>query len=257
LHAKKNRYSPHYLTTIQHHLMKLAIISDVHGRNTWKEITDQNKDADTFIFLGDYFDSFDIDTDQQISNFKEIIEFKKHNSQKVILLTGNHDIHYLPHFLRTNESYSGFQRFNASEISHLILENLQYMQMAHSHNNILFSHAGISNKWLIENCFNEDRDVADYINNLFKQHPFAFRFVGLDPYGDSPHSSPVWIRPKSLISNAYKSDELIQIVGHTQYRQIINFQDKIYFTDAPTSGQYIYIENNLIQIKQLSVEMLL
>lgn len=229
--------------------MNLAIISYVHGRNTWKEITDENKDADKFIFLGDYFDSFDIDTDQQIFNFNEIVDFKKSNSEKVILLTGNHDLHYLPHFLETNECYSDFQQFRSGEISSLILDSLQYMQMAYLYNNILFSHAGISNSWLKENCFNEDQDVADYINNLFRQHPFAFRFVGLDPYGDSPHSSPVWIRPKSLISNAYESDKFIQIVGHSQYRQIVVFQDRFYFTDAPTSGQYLIIEDNQIHIR--------
>ena len=38
---------------------KLVAIGDVHGRNTWKQIVEQEQ-PDTVVFVGDYFDSFDI-----------------------------------------------------------------------------------------------------------------------------------------------------------------------------------------------------
>jgi predicted phosphodiesterase len=57
--------------------MKTIIIGDVHGRDQWKQIVAQEKDADTVIFLGDYFDSFDISAVEQMHNFKEIVEFKE------------------------------------------------------------------------------------------------------------------------------------------------------------------------------------
>lgn len=221
--------------------MKLVVISDVHGRKNWKRITTQNKDADLFIFIGDYFDSFDIHANEQILNFREIILFKEKNPDKVILLTGNHDTHYLPYFINTGERYSGFQGAMFHEINHLIQDNLSYLQMAFQYADILFTHAGVTNTWLNDNGFDKKSDVVQFINDLFIYKPSAFRFVGTDPYGDSQHSSPVWVRPGSLMSNAYKYDEIRQVVGHTQYKQILIIKDHYCFTDAPDSGEYLSI----------------
>ena len=49
---------------------KTIIIGDVHGRDQWKQIVAQEKDADTVIFLGDYFDSFNISAVEQMHNLK-------------------------------------------------------------------------------------------------------------------------------------------------------------------------------------------
>ena len=51
---------------------KLVAIGDIHGRDIWKQIVDQEQ-PDTVVFVGDYFDSFDIPGKAQIDNFKNII----------------------------------------------------------------------------------------------------------------------------------------------------------------------------------------
>lgn len=128
--------------------MKLIVISDNHGRPDWKEIINQNQDAHQFIFLGDYFDSFDIQADEQLSNFQEIIKFKEENEDKVTLLTGNHEMHYLPYFLKKGEHYTGFQHTRSYDISLLLQANLPHLQMAYRHQHILFTHAGVTYTWL-------------------------------------------------------------------------------------------------------------
>ena len=70
--------------------MKTVIIGDTHGRSIWKLIVNQEQDADRIIFIGDYFDSFEISGVEQIQNFKEIIEYKKTSGKEVIMLIGNH-----------------------------------------------------------------------------------------------------------------------------------------------------------------------
>ena len=86
---------------------KLVAIGDIHGRDTWKQIVEQEQ-PDTVVFVGDYFDSYDIPGIDQIHNFKNIIQWKLDNPQcKVVLLVGNHDFHYMS---TCNEYYSGFQR---------------------------------------------------------------------------------------------------------------------------------------------------
>jgi hypothetical protein len=166
-------------------------------------------------------------------------------------LTGNHDIHYLPYFLNSREQYSGFQGSRAYEISHLIQANLSNLQMAFQYNDTLFTHAGVTNTWLKNNEFDKNENVVEFINQLFIHRPIAFKFVGFDPYGDSRESSPVWVRPRSLMSNAYKFDELRQVVGHTQYKKITIVKGQYYFTDAPESGEYLYIEDNAISIRNI------
>ena len=39
--------------------MKTLLLGDIHGRNIWKEII-KKETPDRVVFIGDYFDSFDI-----------------------------------------------------------------------------------------------------------------------------------------------------------------------------------------------------
>ena len=74
---------------------KVLVIPDVHGRRFWKKPCENIDNYDKVIFLGDYLDPYGfegITVDDAIENFKEIIDFKKKNSEKVIMLLGNHKI---------------------------------------------------------------------------------------------------------------------------------------------------------------------
>jgi predicted phosphodiesterase len=99
--------------------MKTIIISDVHGRDMWKYIINQEQ-PDRVVFLGDYFDSFDIPGIDQIHNFKQIIEYKNSHQSEVILLIGNHDYHYFPEIGFTGTS--GYQAKIAININYIINE---------------------------------------------------------------------------------------------------------------------------------------
>ena len=70
--------------------MKIKVIGDIHGKDTWKKYNNFN-DCDIIVFLGDYVDSFYESNETIYNNLEEIIQFKKDNKNKVILLLGNHD----------------------------------------------------------------------------------------------------------------------------------------------------------------------
>ena len=55
--------------------MKTIILGDTHGRSNWKQAIEAHPDAERVIFMGDYFDSFNISGVEQLHNFKQIIEF--------------------------------------------------------------------------------------------------------------------------------------------------------------------------------------
>jgi len=240
--------------------MKTIVLGDTHGRSTWKLAVHQEK-PDRVIFIGDYFDSFDIPGLEQIHNFKEIIHYKESNPQvEVVLLIGNHDHHYFPE--TGNTGTSGYQTGIAPSITQVIDENRHHLQMAYGFGEFLFTHAGVSPVFMDQvfgiDGWSKENLVSD-LNELFKHKPRAFEFNGFDPYGDSQTQTPIWIRPGSLMSvnkekykNGLKKD-YIQVVGHTQMRRLdIEGSDKFtggryYFIDTmDTTGQYLVIQDNII-----------
>jgi len=217
--------------------VKNIIIGDTHGRSVWKDIVAQEK-PDRVIFIGDYFDSFDIDPVVQQYNFKEIIEFKKKGECEVILLVGNHDFHYYP----GGETYSGYRAGAAPINRQLLQENEHHLQMCYQLDNILFTHAGIGHNWLThQNKYELGVDpgtIADFINAIWKHQPNRFMFCGIDQYGNTKTQTPIWIRPQALMAgnrDTFLKTDYIQVVGHTQV-------EKIDIKGKSTGGRYYFID---------------
>ena len=78
-------------------MAKILIIPDVHGTHEWEMAKNEISQVDYVVFMGDYFDSWENKWDDQGNNFKNICKFKRNNSDKVILLLGNHDWSYSIH----------------------------------------------------------------------------------------------------------------------------------------------------------------
>lgn len=72
-------------------MSKIIAIGDIHGHASWKYILQKEKDADVIVFVGDYFDSFELKAEEQIRNFRELME-QTENNPKIIRLIGNHKI---------------------------------------------------------------------------------------------------------------------------------------------------------------------
>jgi hypothetical protein len=199
-------------------MKKVIVIGDVHGRDTWKRIVDANPDADLYIFIGDYFDSFDIDIMTQMHNFRDIIAFKKANLDKVITLLGNHDFHYTSGCIG---SYSGFNYsllFNMKlELDQLIRDGV--LIMAYQIDKYLFTHAGVTKTFCKESKIDID-NLVESLNDHLIHKPIVFNFrpgKRYSAYGDDITQGPLWVRPMSLIEDGL---DYVHIVGHTQKMQI-------------------------------------
>jgi predicted phosphodiesterase len=242
--------------------MKTVVIGDIHGRSVWKLIVEIEK-PDRVIFIGDYFDSFDIKGVDQLSNFQDIIAFKESNQCEVIMLIGNHDYHYFPEIGDTGTS--GYQHIFAPSIQYVVDQSRNHLKMAYQMNNMLFTHAGVSSVFM-DQVFGKDgwkiENLAIDLNEMFKYKPKTFEFGTyalinkmsyLDPYGDSEDQSSIWIRPKSLMraNRDTLRKEIIQIFGHTQIDQIDTkggaTGGRYYNIDClGTSGEYMIINDNEI-----------
>ena len=229
--------------------MKLIAIGDIHGRDIWKQIVAKEQDADVFVFVGDYFDSFTVKGVDQINNFLDIIEFKKQSKVPVILLLGNHDYHYYPGI--EDSGTSGYQTLMAPSIKYAVGDNKQHLQLAYQSGEFVFTHAGLSSEWLDDMVVGWDVDSLDAtVNDLFRFQPNkiayrSFKYYDYENnqatlaagYGDETFQGPIWIRPKSLmrVNKNTLRKQIIQVVGHTP-------QDTIDIKGASTGGRYYFID---------------
>ncbi len=230
--------------------MKVIALGDTHGRSFWKLIV-HTQAFDKVVFIGDYFDSFNIPAEEQIRNFREIVAYKEAHPDKVVLLIGNHDYHYLPVARSIDETYAGFQDRYAFQIGHLIQEHRDLLQVCYLWEDYLFSHAGVTQTWLDEVGY-KGEEIADFINELFRYKPQKFLFNGYDPYGDDVTQSPLWVRPRSLRKDAFHPETIRQVVGHTAMRTLDLKEDPFFFIDTlETSGEYLIIENGNVRVEKV------
>lgn len=218
---------------------KILVVPDVHGRNIWKKAASKLVfgEVDQIIFVGDYFDSFNIDGKSQIENFKDIIKFKKDNPDTVTLLTGNHDLQYI-----TDMACSGYQAGNHWTIKNLLQplmmeDELKMIKIIGDH---IFIHAGLGKDWCDRYRIDLD-NLEESVNSLFKRNPIAFDFqeppksnklsnyIYISGYGDNVWQSPVWIRPDSLYLS--KLDGYTQVVGHTHIEKP-TLKNGVWMTDC-------------------------
>jgi UDP-2,3-diacylglucosamine pyrophosphatase LpxH len=226
--------------------MKTVLIGDVHGHDSWKQVVQQEQDADRIIFVGDYFDSFTVPGLIQMQNFQDIIEFKTTTDKEVILLIGNHDYHYFPEI--GENGCSGYQFKMAPSIQHIVNTNREHLQLAYQFDDILVTHAGVSSVWLDDIITMWDvENIAMYLNDLFTYQPSkvsyrSYKQVGDNVYwtggfGDETFQGPLWVRPKSLMKANYDTlrTQIRQVVGHTGQKQI-DIEGK------STGGRYYFID---------------
>lgn len=207
----------------------MIIIPDIHGRTFWKEAVTQASENEKIIFLGDYLDAYPWEkysNEDVVHNFEEIIEFKKNNKDRCILLLGNHDCEYFIHTTACRCMYSF-----ASKISSLFIKNIDLFDLVYVENICdkiyTFSHAPIIKPWvngvaLNFKIFNINDDIffiGNQINNILHSNYSSLKspldMIGFQRGGYSDTPSPIWcdireISTKEQFPNTY------EIFGHTQ-----------------------------------------
>ena len=220
--------------------MKLLVISDLHGRTVWEKANTDTHDR--VIFLGDYTDSF-VETDETIyNNLLNIIQLKRKKPDKFTLLIGNHDAQYLhfPHY-----RCSGFRGWAQPALSNLFAKHEKLFQVAYQQRNYLFTHAGVTNKWLtrfLEKTNNQlldvtpDYNLAGLLNEVHGQ-PMRFQNllfeVGPKRGGYDAYSGPVWADRTETRTDYLPGFH--QVVGHTPINDITtigNETGSITYTDV-------------------------
>ena len=228
----------------------MIIIPDIHGLNFWKEAVD-GREEDIIVFLGDYLDPYPHDFpdktadeiwEQTWNNFNDIIEFKKKHPSNVVLLLGNHDLHYI--YPKMDDS-SRYDYERAAQIKEKFDENQDISLLAYERTitgkRFIFSHAGMRKLWTADwfGSSVTDKNVVDYMNNGYLTNDPSLPRA-LDQYstyrgGWESYGSMVWADVREWWSEKPHSSSFgdVQVFGHTQLDdKPINFWNTYYDLDV-------------------------
>lgn len=242
----------------------ILVIPDVHGRLFWLDKTNDISDYDKVIFLGDYLDPYkdeNITVEDAIENFKKIIQFKKDNLDKVILLLGNHDLpYYSQKYYDDCKPWCGFSRYSydyAKEIKEIFAENKDLFTLVHIQDDIIFSHAGFRQWWVdFVNRYDGEMNIyinTDDINNFLEANKLLTSDnIGLlsicsDIRGGAyrnRNGSCIWADASEFLYDD-PLDKYKQIFGHTlqYYTQEHNGQIEYLFDNPVVEKHYMCLDN--------------
>ena len=205
-------------------------IGDIHGSTYWKTVVKKNPQC-RYIFLGDYLDPYKkIARTALLDNLTAIINLKKEHPDEVVLLLGNHDLHYITDKAEMCSRYDDKIAIHAEPLFH---DNIDLFQYAHQIDNYIFTHAGISQYWFV-NDFKGDmhKNIADQLNNCTESQEDALFACGFLRGGFHEKGGIFWADIYEL------TDPLqgyTQIVGHNRVDDIYDFSKdggRIIFCDC-------------------------
>lgn len=192
-------------------MSKTIVIGDVHGLKNWKKFLRWNFRGKV-IFLGDYCDPYGkMPEEELLQNLRDIIAYKKKHMKRVVLLLGNHDMHYITSKVPVSS------RFNInmySPLSQLFYENRSLFQYAYQDGHTLFTHAGISQAWWDE-FFHGDstQNIADQLNNVDDEQLAVLGQVGYARGGNTPWGGIFWADASEM---RHPLSGYHQVIGHTR-----------------------------------------
>ena len=225
-------------------MSRVLVIPDVHLKPWIFDEADKvdKSSYEDIVVLGDLVDDWgkgnDIDAYEE--TLKRAAEFGKEHGES-LWCYGNHDVSYLWDTMESG--YSVQARLTAIEgITKLerILED-RY-KFVHRIDNVLFSHAGVTETFVLHSCgyhVKEIEDIFAKINRMGKQELWR-------------DSSPIWARPQADFYRMFRDDLFYQVVGHTPVEEPLDACGVLtldlfstYSNGNPYGNQKLYIVDTM------------
>lgn len=203
---------------------RILVIPDVHGRSFWKKAVEETP-CEKIVFLGDYMDPYareGIRDEEALGVFFDVLNVKKMQEKKVVLLLGNHDLHYLSKHFRDLACGTRYNDDLSDIISGEFRKHQDWFCLAHEEKmgemRYLFTHAGVNSSWYERHHSLIQELNARNLNRLLAiwNGVIALADVGKERGGRSTTGSMVWAD-----SDEMKTSEpfpgVYQIFGHSQH----------------------------------------
>ena len=174
---------------------------------------------------------------------------KKDYPDKVVLLWGNHEMHY---YLGRSFKCTGFRSEAYFDLNEIFVKNSDLFQTAFQldtkdGDKYLFSHAGVEQGWYDEHIKEHfTYDMAFTLNMLFEQNYKPIFDVGRGRGGFKRVGGVLWADYHELYQSPIKGYN--QIVGHTYLKdgfRLMKWDDGrfVHFIDGPPYYLEMEIEN--------------
>ena len=217
---------------------ELIIIPDVHGRDFWRDAVRENPGG-RFIFLGDYLDPYGdegVTLPEAFRGLQEIVSLKEAHPDRITLLWGNHDLHYLyPELMGSRYDWTHAERNARFFSDHQALFSMAYETRV-AGRRFLFSHAGVGKGWVLGNwpSLHMDELSAGLFNEMTGHPSFMSALGEASAYrgGDNPYGSMVWADCLEQEETENRLPGIVQIFGHTRMEAPWNLDDKVYCLDC-------------------------
>ena len=215
--------------------LKILTVPDTHSRTNWYNAVERNfKSVDKIVFLGDYCDPYFLASFRHIAGeLNKIINLKKKYPDKIELIIGNHDMHYI------NPEYKAgrFEPYLFGKFHKIFMENIKLFKMAYQHSNYLWTHAGVSVHWFnkYQDLFvdyglnDEDTNLGDVFNKMFQSPDedvlCEVGNVRMNQPPDDNWTGGILWADKTETEYSYMPD-YHQLCGHSKVRHTTRVGDK-------------------------------
>lgn len=188
--------------------MKYLVIPDIHLKLEIIEKADVAMNSHKFdaaIFLGDFVDDWDKQNNVGLyeQTLNAVFDFM-HTYDNAKICLGNHDVSYLWQINETG--YSRIAEVTVIAIlSRIMREYGDRVAFIHKQDNVIFSHAGLTQKFLLRHIPEGAGDI-DYIIDTLNKMKSSILWSSY---------SPIWARPDTEGRVRFYSKDYLQVVGHT------------------------------------------
>ena len=225
-------------------MSRVLVIPDVHLKPWIFDEADKvdKSSYEDIVVLGDLVDDWGKGND--LGAYEETLnraaEFGKEHGES-LWCYGNHDVSYLWDAMESG--YSVQARLTAidgiTKLERILEDRYKFV---HRIDNVLFSHAGVTETFVLHSCgyhVKEIDDILAKINRMGKQELWR-------------DSSPIWARPQADFYRMFRDDLFYQVVGHTPVEEPLDACGVLtldlfstYSNGDPYGNQKLYIVDTL------------
>ena len=195
-------------------MSRVLVIPDVHLKPWIFDKADKiTRDSyDDIVILGDLVDDWNRGNDLDVyrETLDRAAEFGK-THDKSLWCYGNHDVSYLWDAMESGYSIQARETVieGITKLERVLEDRYRFV---HKIENILFSHAGVTETFVLHACGYHIKDIDEIItkiNNMKKDQLWR-------------NSSPIWARPQNDFYRLFRDDVFYQVVGHTPVEEPLN-----------------------------------
>jgi len=225
-------------------LSRVLVIPDIHLKPwIFDEAEKVNKDSyDDIVILGDLVDDWGKGNNLDLyrETLDRAVEFGKTYEQS-LWCYGNHDVSYLWDAMESGYSVMARETVieGITKLERVVEDRYKFV---HRIDNVLFSHAGLTENFVLHSCgyhVKEIEDILASVNRMKKDSLWR-------------NSSPIWARPQQDFYRMFRDDIYYQVVGHTPVEEPLDACGVLtldlfstYSDGSPYGNQKLYIVDTL------------